>query len=136
MEWREISPVIFGSMFQAVMDPEQRRIMGAHYTSEKNIFKVLRPLFLDDLHEEFEQIQQKKQGKKVALQAFHDKISSLGFLDPACGCGNFLVVAFRELKDLELKVLQALRADDPKFLMLNVTLITKVSIDQFSGIEI
>ena len=136
IEWREISPVIFGSMFQAVMDPAQRRSMGAHYTSEKNIFKVLRPLFLDDLHEEFEQIQQKKQGKKVALQAFHDKISSLGFLDPACGCGNFLVVAFRELKELELQVLQALRADDPKFLMLNVTLITKVSIDQFSGIEI
>ena len=136
IEWREISPVIFGSMFQAVMDPAQRRSMGAHYTSEKNIFKVLRPLFLDDLHEEFEQIQQKKQGKKVALQAFHDKISSLGFLDPACGCGNFLVVAFRELKELELQVLQALRPDDPKFLMLNVTLITKVSIDQFSGIEI
>lgn len=136
MEWREISPVIFGSMFQAVMDPEQRRIMGAHYTSEKNIFKVLCPLFLNDLREEFEQIQQKKQGKKLALQAFHDKISSLGFLDPACGCGNFLVVAFRELKDLELKVLQALRADDPKFLLLNVNLITKVNIDQFYGIEI
>lgn len=136
MEWRDISPVIFGSMFQAVMDPEQRRSMGAHYTSEKNIFKVLRPLFLDALHEEFEQIQQKKQGKKAALQAFHTRIASLGFLDPACGCGNFLVVAFRELKELELQVLQALRADDPKFLMLNVKLITKVSIDQFYGIEI
>ncbi len=136
MEWRDISPVIFGSMFQAVMDPEQRRSMGAHYTSEKNIFKVLRPLFLDALHEEFEQIQQKKQGKKAALQTFHGKIASLGFLDPACGCGNFLVVAFRELKELELQVLQALRADDPKFLMLNVKLITKVSIDQFYGIEI
>ena len=136
MEWREISPVIFGSMFQAVMDPAQRRSMGAHYTSEKNIFKVLRPLFLDDLHEEFEQIQQKKQGKKGALQAFHEKIASFGFLDPACGCGNFLVVAFRELKELELQVLHALRADDPQFLMLNVKLITKVSIDQFNGIEI
>ena len=136
MEWRDISPVIFGSMFQAVMDPEQRRSMGAHYTSEKNIFKVLRPLFLDALHEEFEQIQQKKQGKKAALQAFHTRIASLGFLDPACGCGNFLVVAFRELKELELQVLQALRADDPKFLMLDVNLITKVSIDQFYGIEI
>lgn len=136
MEWRDISPVIFGSMFQAVMDPEQRRSMGAHYTSEKNIFKVLRPLFLDALYEEFEQIQQKKQGKKAALQAFHAKIANLGFLDPACGCGNFLVVAFRELKELELQVLQALRADDPKFLMLNIKLITKVSIDQFYGIEI
>ena len=136
MEWRDISPVIFGSMFQAVMDPEQRRSMGAHYTSEKNIFKVLRPLFLDALHEEFEQIQQKKQGKKAALQAYHTRIASLGFLDPACGCGNFLVVAFRELKELELQVLQALRADDPKFLMLDVNLITKVSIDQFYGIEL
>ena len=104
MSWRDISPVIFGSMFQAVMDPEKRRSLGAHYTSEKNILKVVRPLFLDALYEEFEQIAAQVTGKRrsQALKNFQKKLSSLGFLDPACGCGNFLVVSYRELRELEL----------------------------------
>lgn len=137
MAWSEISPVIFGSMFQAVMDPEQRRNMGAHYTSEKNILKVVRPLFLDELHREFEHILSMKKGKKSALQAFQSRLGSLGFLDPACGCGNFLVVSYREVKELELKVVLALRAEEPaRTLALDVKLLSKVRIDQFYGIEI
>ncbi|MFI3272047.1 MAG: DNA methyltransferase [Pseudomonadota bacterium] len=139
MEWHEISPIIFGAMFQAVMDPEQRRSMGAHYTSEKNILKVIRPLFLDALHEEFQTIQEKKHGRKAALEAFHTKLSTLGFLDPACGCGNFLIVAYRELKELELQVVMALRgenADSSLWLNVSLSQFSKVTIDQFYGIEI
>lgn len=137
MAWSDISPVIFGSMFQAVMDPEQRRSMGAHYTSEKNILKLVRPLFLDELHQELEHILSLKKGKKAALQAFQSKLGSLGFLDPACGCGNFLVVSYRELKELELQVVLALRAEEPVCtLALDVKLLSKVNINQFYGIEL
>jgi len=137
MAWSDISPVIFGSMFQAVMDPEQRRSMGAHYTSEKNILKLVRPLFLYELHQELEHILSLKKGKKSALQAFQSKLGSLGFLDPACGCGNFLVVSYRELKELELQVVLALRAEEPvRTLALDVKLLSKVNINQFYGIEI
>ncbi len=137
MEWQEISPVIFGSMFQAVMNPERRRSMGAHYTSEKNILKVIRPLFLDALHEELDAILEKKQGKKSALEAYHTKLSTLGFLDPACGCGNFLIVAYRELKELELKAILALRSEKGiQESWLNVSLLSKVQINQFYGIEL
>ncbi|MDL2316019.1 hypothetical protein LJC59_02945 [Desulfovibrio sp. OttesenSCG-928-A18] len=139
MAWSDISPVIFGSMFQAVMDPEKRRAMGAHYTSEKNILKVVRPLFLDALYEEFEQILALNSGKKKArvLRDFQYKLSSLGFLDPACGCGNFLVVSYRELRELELKVLLAIRKEEPQNpLVFDVSWISKVTINQFYGIEI
>lgn len=139
MAWSDISPVIFGSMFQAVMDPEKRRSMGAHYTSEKNILKVVRPLFLDALHEEFEQILTLNSGKKKAqaLKDFQQKLGTLGFLDPACGCGNFLVVSYRELRELELKVLLAIRKDEPpKTQVMDVRLLSKVTINQFYGIEL
>ncbi|MEG6501849.1 MULTISPECIES: DNA methyltransferase [unclassified Desulfovibrio] len=139
MSWRDISPVIFGSMFQAVMDPEKRRSLGAHYTSEKNILKVVRPLFLDALYEEFEQIAAQVTGKRrsQALKNFQKKLSSLGFLDPACGCGNFLVVSYRELRELELKVLLAIRKDEPpKTQVMDVRLLSKVTINQFYGIEL
>jgi len=137
MAWSDISPVIFGSMFQAVMDPAQRRSMGAHYTSEKNILKLVKPLFLDELHQELEHILSLKKGKKSALQAFQSKLGSLGFLDPACGCGNFLVVSYRELKELELQAVLALRAEEPvRTLALDVKLLSKVNINQFYGIEI
>lgn len=137
MAWSDISPVIFGSMFQSVMVPEQRRSMGAHYTSEKNILKLVRPLFLDELSQELEHILSLKKGKKAALQAFQSKLGSLGFLDPACGCGNFLVVSYRELKELELQVVLALRAEEPvRTLALDVKLLSKVNINQFYGIEI
>lgn len=94
--WSTISPAIFGSMFQAVMsrDPERRHSMGGHYTSESNILKVLRGLFLDGLADEFESIRHDLR----ALRAFNDKLSSLRLFDPACGCGNFLVIAYRELR--------------------------------------
>lgn len=105
MKWAEISPAIFGSMFQAVMDVEKRRGLGAHYTSEKNILKVAGPLFLDGLREEFRAIKNHKSGRKAALKEYLRKLASLGFLDPACGCGNFLVVAYRELRELELAAL-------------------------------
>lgn len=139
MAWSDISPVIFGSMFQAVMDPEKRRSMGAHYTSERNILKIVRPLFLDALYEEFEQILTLNSGKKKAqaLKDFQQKLGTLGFLDPACGCGNFLVVSYRELRELELKVLLAVKAETGKDdLWLNVSLLSKVTINQFYGIEL
>lgn len=137
MKWSDISPVIFGSMFQAVMDSEKRRSLGVHYTSEKNIMKVVRPLFLDELEEEFQKIQAMSRGKAKALKEFHKKLGSLGFLDPACGCGNFLIVSYRELRELELRVLLALRQLEPDAtLWMNVNLLTKVTIDQFYGIEI
>ena len=104
LDWGSISPVIFGSMFQAVMNPEERRNLGAHYTSEKNIQKVIKPLFLDDLYDEFE----KAKGNRNRLNELHKKISSLHFLDPACGCGNFLIISYRELRQLEILILREL----------------------------
>ena len=139
LTWSDISPVIFGSMFQSIMDPDKRRSLGAHYTSEKNILKVVRPLFLDGLHEEFQKILGLKKGKKKALEDFHAKIASLGFLDPACGCGNFLIVSYRELRELELQVLLAIKAEtkgDTRFLALDIRPLIKVSISQFYGIEL
>lgn len=111
LEWNQISPVIFGSMFQAVMKPEERHSLGAHYTSEQNIFKVIGPLFLDGLKEELAEIvgtikdTQKKLTKNQSdkLYAFQEKLTKLTFLDPACGSGNFLIVSYRELKGLDLK---------------------------------
>ncbi|MDE6734959.1 MAG: hypothetical protein K2J64_05785 [Desulfovibrio sp.] len=139
MKWSEISPVIFGSMFQAVMDQDARRSLGAHYTSEKNILKVVRPLFLDALEDEFQAILALKKDKTKALKDFKKKLGSLTFLDPACGCGNFLIVAYRELRELELRVLLAMREEfigDTDFQWLNVDLLTGVTIEQFYGIEL
>ncbi len=76
------------------MNPVERRTLGAHYTSEKNILKVIKPLFLDELYKEFEKIKD----SRLKLQKFHDKLRTLRFLDPACGCGNFLIIAYRELR--------------------------------------
>ena len=103
-DWSLISPAIFGSLFQSVMDKQKRRDLGAHYTSEKNILKVINGLFLDELKEEFE----KSKSNENKLRVFHDKISALKFLDPACGCGNFLIIAYRELRLLEIEVLKEL----------------------------
>ncbi|MBL7975202.1 MAG: class I SAM-dependent DNA methyltransferase, partial [Candidatus Kapabacteria bacterium] len=126
--WGKISPAIFGSLFQSVLDPTQRRNLGAHYTSEKNILKVIKPLFLDELYQEFEQIKSNK--KKV--EAFHDKLSKLKFLDPACGCGNFLIIAYRELRLLEIEVVKKQLGKQ----LVNVNEYLKVDVDQFYGIEI
>jgi hypothetical protein len=109
VNWTNVSPAIFGSLFQSVMNKKQRRAAGAHYTSEANIMKVIGPLFLDDLKVEFARIDARKTNRVALLKAFQEKLGRLKFLDPACGCGNFLVIAYRELRRLELRVLQALR---------------------------
>lgn len=123
-----ISPAIFGSMFQSVMDEKARRNLGAHYTSEKNILKLIKPLFLDELTAEFEKIKNDK-GK---LNNFHKKIAGLKFLDPACGCGNFLVISYRELRLLELEVLKALQKGQQ---VTTISQLVRVDVDQFYGIE-
>ncbi|WP_028084565.1 class I SAM-dependent DNA methyltransferase [Dolichospermum circinale] len=128
-DWGKISPAIFGSMFQAVMNPTERRNLGAHYTSEKNIQKLIKPLFLDDLYLELEKVKSNR-GK---LQELHQKIANLYFLDPACGCGNFLIITYRELRNLEIKILQALNKNGQQFI--NIQDIIKVNVDQFAGIE-
>lgn len=101
-DWKKISPAIFGSLFQAAMDPEMRENLGSHYTSEKNVLKVLEPLFLNELYEEFD----KASSSIIKLKNLKKKLSKLKFLDPACGCGNFLVIAYRELRKLELKIIK------------------------------
>lgn len=133
LDWGAISPAIFGSLFQGIMDPEERRALGAHYTSEKNIQKVIGPLFMDELWDEFEKVKTQK-GK---LLAFHDKIAGLNFFDPACGCGNFLVVSYRELRLLELEVIKKLYQAEVQQLSIDaVDQYVKVNVDQFHGIEI
>jgi type I restriction-modification system DNA methylase subunit len=128
-EWSRISPAIFGSLFQSVMDPEKRRNIGAHYTSEKNILKVIKPLFLDELESEFDGIR----NVKTKLRVFHDKIASLKFFDPACGCGNFLVITYRELRLLEIEILRILHKHGD---ILDIKYFSKIDVDSFYGIEI
>ena len=126
--WKDISPDIFGSLFQSVRDAEARRSGGEHYTSEENIMKVIRPLFLDGLEAELECA-----GKnKGELRKFHDKIANLRFLDPACGCGNFLIISYRELRRLEMKILVRLGVPSA----LNVESLVRVTVKQFYGLEI
>ena len=136
LDWSLISPAIFGAMFQSVMNKEERHALGAHYTSEENILKLIHPLFLDELWERFEKA--KKLGTKKArtdkLNALHDHIASLKFLDPACGCGNFLVVAYRELRLLELAIIEELKSSEQQ--VLDVGELIKVNVNQFYGIEI
>jgi len=130
LDWSRISPAIFGSLFQSIMDKQARRNLGAHYTSEENILKLIKPLFLDDLWEEFAKIKHSKN----KLFEFHKNLRRLNFLDPACGCGNFLVIAYRELRLLELEILRASRASDQSFL--DVHSLINLNVDQFFGIEI
>ncbi|AWI26281.1 class I SAM-dependent DNA methyltransferase [Flavobacterium pallidum] len=129
IDWSKISPAIFGSMFQSVMNPQERRNLGAHYTSEKNILKLIKPLFLDDLWAEFESIKTNKN----KLAEFHKKISLLKFLDPACGCGNFLVITYRELRLLEIEILRATNKTRQGFL--DVRDIIWLDVDMMHGIE-
>ena len=133
--WDAISPAIFGSLFQSVMQPEERRRQGAHYTTEKNILKVIEPLFLDELRAEFKQLTVRRDsGRRKALEDFHRKLASLRFFDPACGCGNFLIIAYRELRLLEIDLLKALRKDGQ--LTLDVAHMSQIDVDQFYGIEL
>lgn len=134
-KWEEISPAIFGSLFQSVMDKAERRRSGGHYTSEKNILKVIEPLFMDDLKAEFERLKARRDtGRNNALEDFHKKLGKLTFFDPACGCGNFLVIAYRELRELEIAVLRELHPTEQR--VTDIGLYTKVNVDQFYGIEI
>jgi len=129
LDWSKISPAIFGSMFQSVMDPKERRNLGAHYTSEKNILKLIKPLFLDELWAEFESIKT----NKAKLNAFHERLSKLKFLDPACGCGNFLVITYRELRLLELAVLERLYGNDR--VVVELADVALLDVDMMAGIE-
>ena len=129
LDWSKISPAIFGSMFQSVMNPKERRNLGAHYTSEKNILKLIKPLFLDELWAEFDAIKINKN----KLTEFHKKISLLKFLDPACGCGNFLIITYRELRLLELAVLRAIYKSGQG--ILDVREIIWLDVDMMCGIE-
>lgn len=133
LDWGAISPAIFGSLFQGIMDAKLRRNLGAHYTSEKNILKLISPLFMDDLRSEFDRI--KTQHSK--LKAFHEKLGTLNFFDPACGCGNFLVISYRELRLLELEVIKILYGKELQQLSLDaIDQYVKVDVHQFHGIEI
>ena len=129
LDWSRISPAIFGSLFQSIMDKDARRNLGAHYTSEKNILKLINPLFMDDLRAEFEKVKRNKN----KLFEFHKKLRTLKFLDPACGCGNFLVIAYRELRLLELEVLRVSKKGMKTF---DVHSMIALDVDQFCGIEI
>ncbi len=170
LDWSKISPAIFGAMFQGVMDEKARHDIGAHYTSEENILKLIKPLFLDALRAEFnaivgydstqrrrdaedaEKLNNKNsaisaplrlcvknpptgKARRIALEAFNEKIASLTFLDPACGCGNFLLIAYRELRRLEMDILEELHKDSPAQ-FLDISQLCKVSVSQFHGIEI
>ena len=133
--WDAISPAIFGSLFQSVMNPAERRALGAHYTTERNILKVIEPLFLEELRDEFKRLTERRDsGRRKAIEAFHRKLSTLRFFDPACGCGNFLIVSYRELRILEIDLLKALRRD--RQLSLDVSQMCQIDVDQFYGIEI
>lgn len=138
--WSGISPAIFGSLFQSVMDKQERREAGAHYTTEKNILKVIGPLFLDELRAEFEGLKARKTNRVKLLQAFHDRLARLTFLDPACGCGNFLIITYRELRLLEIEVLREIHRDDLARMKggateLPLQSLLKIDVDQFHGIE-
>jgi len=130
LDWGRISPAIFGALFQSVMNPALRRNLGAHYTSEANILKLIKPLFLDELRAAFEAA--RRSPKK--LFDLHKKVAGLTFLDPACGCGNFLVIAYRELRLLELDILRA--ALDAGQQHLDIFSLVQVDVDRFCGIEI
>jgi hypothetical protein len=129
-DWSRISPAIFGSLFQAVMEPKERRQIGGHYTDQRDILKVIRSLFLDDLRAEFE----RAKGNKAELRRFHEKLAGLRFLDPACGCGNFLVITYRELRLLEIEILKALYEGLQQ--ELDIQRLSLVDVDAFYGIEV
>lgn len=130
LEWSEINPDIFGSMIQAVVHPNQRENLGMHYTSVPNIMKLIRPLFLDDLYEEyFNSI-----GNKKKLEELRKRISNIKVFDPACGSGNFLIISYKELCKLEALILKQLLGDANR-LDLDITF-SSITLNNFYGIEI
>ena len=121
------------------MDSAERRAQGAHYTTEKNILKVIEPLFLDDLRGKFKRLQARRDNRRrTELRAFHKRLGEMKFFDPACGCGNFLIVAYRELRELEIELIRELRrgrADEAQR-VLDTADLSRITVDQFYGIEI
>ena len=135
-DWSEISPTIFGGVFESTLNPETRRAGGMHYTSVENIHKVIDPLFLDDLKKELDEIKAEPGEKKriTRAQAFQDKLASLKFLDPACGSGNFLTETFLSLRRLENEAIRIIYKG--QMMIGEFVNPIKVSINQFYGIEI
>ncbi len=134
-DWTRISPAIFGSLFQGVMGAKARRAIGAHYTSEENILRLIGPLFLDELKRDLTVIlAEKSKRRRGKLLEFHDRLASLKFLDPACGCGNFLIITYRELRRLEIALLRAL--DPETHGNLDVSILSRLNVDAMHGIEI
>lgn len=140
-DWSDISPAVFGSMFQSVMDEKERHNLGAHYTSETNILKVVNGLFLEDLHAELESAKTNKE----KLAALHEKIAKITLLDPACGCGNFLVISYRELRKIENEIIARIyKQGSAKIeaghmllpLGVDVKKLSKLSVEHMYGIEI
>jgi len=132
-DWSPVSPAIFGALFQSVMDKQKRRAIGAHYTTEQNILKLIHPLFLDDLRAELDRLKNRRDtGQNAALRAFQKKLADIRCFDPACGCGNFLVIAYRELRALETELLVQLHTNRA----LDVSQLSQVDVNQFYGIEI
>ena len=127
-DWSIISPAIFGAMFQGVMDAKTRRELGAHYTSEENILKLINPLFMDDLWKEFDRVKT----DPIQLRRFHNRISKMRFLDPACGCGNFLIITYRELRLLEIEILKMMVGNQTT---IDIIPLLKIGVEQFYGIE-
>jgi hypothetical protein len=132
-DWSKISPAVFGSLFQTVKKKELRRELGEHYTSEEAIFRVIGPLFLDQFKARFEEAR----GSAIKLRNLRKDLGKLNFLDPACGCGNFLIVAYRELRRLETDILVELKElKEDMQLSLDATLGLEVRMENFAGIEI
>ena len=133
-DWSKISPAVFGSLFQYAMDAKTQRDEGRHYTSEDNILKIAEPLFLDKLHADFAAAKAAK--SRARLEKFHKKLAALTFLDPACGCGNFLIVAYREVRRLELELLREMYPEGTQMLDLEISALSKIDVDSFYGIEL
>lgn len=130
LDWSQINPDIFGSMMQAVVHPGQRESLGMHYTSVENIMKVIRPLFLDELQSALDVAD-----TKAKLTRLHDRIAAIKCFDPACGSGNFLVIAYKELRKLEHRILKQLQEIDPRA-PLTLFQDSKIKLENFYGIEI
>ena len=134
-DWSNVSPTIFGALFQSVMEPAARRAQGAHYTTEKNILKVIEPLFMDDLRSEFARLKARKDSRRVAdLRRFQEKLGRMTFFDPACGCGNFLIIAYRELRELEIAVMKEIHPHGQLDVLAET--LSVIDVDQFYGIEL
>ncbi len=135
-DWTYVSPAVFGAMFQGVMNNVQRRNLGAHYTSEKNILKVVSGLFLDEIDAELEAAK----NSEHRLRALHERLARMRFLDPACGCGNFLIVTYKELRRIEIAILQRLDAlgalSGRGQLVADISALSRLSVRSMFGIEL